>query len=1574
MIFKKPIIFVAGIVFFISMTFIYSKYISPTRIALINFRDFQYSTFLEVNDNPFIRVERVKLNEDKRTRMMKYDVIYVFGMGLHLNEIQSESIQLAISKGVKVYSYAATSAESDLTNIVGDDLDFVEAYFSNGGRRNTERLLNYTRKIIDGKNLFTKEVEPPITIPLDVFFHIGDDNFFRTYDEFQKWYIDSGHWNDKEPRVAVVATNIGPRNANRGHVDELILQLESRNLNVYPISGFGKRMEFLEKIDPDLVVLLPHGRFAPGNIERSIEWLKEKNIPLIVPLTVFEPYQEWLTDQQGMSGGMLSQSIVVPELDGGIYPYVFGAQFKNERGLYTFRGIPGRTDKLAELIKRFINLSEKPNSEKKIAVYYYKGPGANAMVAGGMEVAPSLLNFLRTLKEAGYETGELPSTGEELIDMIQRDGPVLGAYAKGSFKRYLDEGDPELVSKEDYLEWCRAHLAPEMYKEIVRDYGEAPGEYMSVINDDGEFLAVARVQFGNVVLLPQPLPAYGENEFQIIHGAKKAPPHAYVVSYLWSKHGFKSDAIVHFGTHGSLEFTPWKQSALSEYDWPDALIGGMPHFYVYVVNNVGEAVIAKRRSYATIISHLTPPFTESGLYGELNDLHDRLHHYLFSEDDFLKDEYLFSIKTIVLENDLHRDMGLDALADMEMTPDIIDKIHNYIHVIEQEKITSGLYTLGETYTREEAYETALLMAVDALAYSQAKLDILKGDLSSEQMADSHYFDAKYRQRAFDTVDKILNYGYTPGHFLTSSDMKMLSERKTEDSETSSQDFMANMMELAGSGTKNASDIGKRDAFIDNEKIKDLVLEIAPDREKREFLISLKDETKLNKAFMVLDPGRLSRAERVARFIPEMQKVIDIGKEESVQKILALMRDSEVRQKIFEYFDDTEVLGAIRKEENASRGEKINRCIDPEYTEDLFLALKSEKHGENMEGWEEKRLSMFRERLSFYLDNYELYPEVRKMNVHDAEAVSAAMRSVRSRQLLDRARDAAWKISEKRRQERDDMINALATYEETLYSIQSSFDGIKRSTQKELESLVNALDGGYILPSSGGDPIANPASVPTGRNIYSIDAERTPTEEAWRAGKRLAKMLIETKLASTGKYPRKAAFTLWGGEFIRDQGTTLAQIFYLLGVEPVRNSRGIVHDVSLIPSSELKRPRIDVVVQTSGQFRDVAASRIFLVDRAVKIASEAGSEEYENYVLEGTLRSEEVMKEKGFSPMDARTFSTARVFGGVNGNYGTGIMGLVESGDIWEDDSEISDQYLKNMGAVYTANNWGHYREGIFEASLQGADTVVHPRSSNVWGPLSLDHVYEFMGGISATIRNVTGNDPDAYFTDLRNRHNPGIQDVKEAIWIETRSTLFNPKYITALQEGGASSAAVFAETFRNTYGWNVMKPNAIDKEIWEGLYDIYIEDKYDLNMEGFFKSKNPYALQEMTAVMLETIRKGYWEADEGVIETVAELHARLVKDHGAGCSGFVCDNAKLRKMIAGAISHDLREPYQNAISESRVGEVQRQKEGMKLEKQIMTLDDVRELVKENIHMVFFILVIVGVFSFAIVYGGYKQRT
>ena len=238
-----------------------------------------------------------------------------------------------------------------------------------------------------------------------------------------------------------------------------------------------------------------------------------------------------------------------------------------------------------------------------------------------MEVIPSMYNFLLRLRQEGYNVDGLPGSLDAFARQVKTEGLVLGSYAKGAQQEYMRKGHPLWLRKSEYEKWAKEVLAPEKYAEVTKRYGEAPGSLLT----QGDSIAVACLRYGNVLLFPQPRPALGDDDFKLVHGVEVPPPHSYLAPYLYVQKGFQADALIHFGTHGNLEFTPGRDAGMRKQDWSSQLIGPTPHFYYYTTGNIGEAVIAKRRSQAALLTYLTPPYAESGMRQKyaslLNDVH-----------------------------------------------------------------------------------------------------------------------------------------------------------------------------------------------------------------------------------------------------------------------------------------------------------------------------------------------------------------------------------------------------------------------------------------------------------------------------------------------------------------------------------------------------------------------------------------------------------------------------------------------------------------------------------------------------------------------------------------------------------------------------------------------------------------------------------------------------------------------------------------------------------------------------------------------------------------------------------------
>ena len=600
---------------------IWNAWFSATKIAFVNFQTIQQGSISKANDNSFIKLSEVSLaNLD---RLSNYDMVFVNGMGLRIVEEQRQQIQQAADKGVPVYTSMATNPTNNICNLDSVQQNLIRRYLSNGGKTNYRNMLNYIRKAIDGKTYSTTEMEDPVERPSDMLYHAGisnpdDELEFLTVTDYEKFMKDNNLYKEGARRIIITG--------QMADATDLIKALEKEGYNVYPVQSMTRFMSFIDEVQPDAVINMAHGRMG----DRMVDYLKTKNILLFAPLTINSLVNEWENDPLGMSGGFMSQSIVTPEIDGAIRPFALFAQYEDKEGLRHSYAIPERLKTFVSTINNYLNLETKPNKDKKVAIYYYKGPGQNALTAAGMEVVPSLYNLLLRMKQEGYNVSGLPANAQELAKMIQAQGAVFNSYAEGAFDEFMKNGNPELITKEQYESWVKESLRPEKYAEVVAADGEFPGNYM--VTSDGR-LGVARLQFGNIVLMPQNAAGSGDNSFQVVHGTNAAPPHTYIASYLWMQHGFKADALIHFGTHGSLEFTPKKQVALCSNDWPDRLVGAVPHYYIYSIGNVGEGMMAKRRSYTTLQSYLTPPFLESSVRGIYRELMEKIKIYNNSQKE-----------------------------------------------------------------------------------------------------------------------------------------------------------------------------------------------------------------------------------------------------------------------------------------------------------------------------------------------------------------------------------------------------------------------------------------------------------------------------------------------------------------------------------------------------------------------------------------------------------------------------------------------------------------------------------------------------------------------------------------------------------------------------------------------------------------------------------------------------------------------------------------------------------------------------------------------------------------------------
>ena len=1152
-IFSWPVFLLAFI--FTSAFFAYQHWLSPTRIALVNYSDFQIARFDKANDSEQIKLG--KLSRDQLQHADSYDLTLIFGRGFALDPDQLESLQDSISSGATVLVEAATNPGLDLTNVPQPYLDQINAYLDNGGTANYQNLLRMTRYHLDGKSWGTEPPGKLVTIDSDVLFHIDESKLFTQVEDYERYYQTLPGFAAQGKKIALLTSVPGPFNANREHLDALIDGLEARGLRVYPIASRTRRLELLQRIEPDAVIMMPHGRLHLGRGEKAVQWLKEQQIPVLAPLSVFDSHDNWMQDPQGYSGAMLTMNVVLPELDGAVAPYVINAQYPDANGYLIFGAVPQRLTGFLDLLEKFLALKTTDNADKKIAIVYFRGPGKNALVAGGMEVAPSLFDTLHTLKKQGYDLGNLPDDFDSFNAELNRQGVVLAPFAKGSIDAFMQQGNPALISGELYRQWCQS-LGETPCNAINQAYGPGPGEYM--VTEDQQ-LAVARLQYGNVVVMPQPLPGIGEDTFQLVHGTDKAPPHNYAAAYLWLRQGFQADAIMHYGTHGSLEFTPAKQVALSDNDWADALLDGIPHFYLYTMSNVGEAIIAKRRSYTTILNHLTPPFQEAGLYSEWKTLADRAAEYQLAEEGAVRTQLQKQIATLLEQDRLYRDLGLtpEQLADSTQWDDRVYRpLTRWLETLGQEKILEGLYTLGNPYSNEQAQRTARLMSVDALA--QAMLAIQK--IVEPQQADSRV-TPELREQAQGWIDQRLA-GQPADRMIKVLLPRGIAERvetwETGNPVLNDMDIVRGFVALADA-SKHAGHPNKaKQLSANSEALMALTARVISDPANKDFIASMKGQQSFEHVSRALDPESAKAARVLAKVIPAIGESLAMLEKPDVRSLVEAMQDEKTRQQVFQWLDS----GDLEAQVKTARQQRL-KALHQEAAGNLPSIAAMIQSADQTTDWQAlentyRQLVQFRQR-------YVSHPEV--MALMSEQLERQYQMSVEGFTEALNAKTESVEISlAKAMQQEQELADAYHRFVMILQQVGDFEQHLLNGSDLERASLVNAFNGGYIEPASGGDPIVNPQALPTGRNMYSIDAEKTPTEAAWKVGQQMAQSLLDNHLEQYGKYPEKVSFTLWPNSFIQSQGATVAEIFYLLGVEPVRDAFGRVQTLRLIPQEQL----------------------------------------------------------------------------------------------------------------------------------------------------------------------------------------------------------------------------------------------------------------------------------------------------------------------------------------------------------------------------------------------------------------------
>ena len=513
---------------------------------------------------------------------------------------------------------------------------------------------------------------------------------------------------------------------NSGHYDGVIAALESRGLKVVPVFAAG--LDSRPAIDAfffkdgqvlvDAVVSLTGfslvGGPAYNDAKAAEEVLAKLDVPYLAAHPVeFQTLAQWGGSERGLLPVESTIMVAIPELDGATSPMVFGGRpgnagvtctgchhacnFKATDSAQDMQSCPERALMLAARVTKLIALRRTEIAQRKVAVVIFNFPpnAGNIGSAAYLSVFESLFHTLTAMKAKGY-TLDVPASVDALRDSILKGN----AADHGA-----DANVHTLIAADDHVKRER------WLKEIEAQWGPAPGKQLS----NGSAIMVLGKQFGNVMIAVQPSFGYEGDPMRLLFEKGLSPTHAFSAFYRYLREDFKANAVLHFGTHGALEFMPGKQSGMSGSCWPDRLIDDLPNIYLYASNNPSEGAIAKRRSGATLISYLTPPVAQAGLYKGLNDLKASIERWRAMEPNAAdRAELAVLMQTQAVELNLaeaspvwdidHSD-HYSGDADAKVT-----QLAEQMLELEYTLIPHGLHVAGRAPSAEERVDMLLAMA------------------------------------------------------------------------------------------------------------------------------------------------------------------------------------------------------------------------------------------------------------------------------------------------------------------------------------------------------------------------------------------------------------------------------------------------------------------------------------------------------------------------------------------------------------------------------------------------------------------------------------------------------------------------------------------------------------------------------------------------------------------------------------------------------------------------------------------------------------------------------------------------
>ncbi|MFY8094772.1 MAG: magnesium chelatase subunit H [Niveispirillum sp.] len=967
------------------------------------------------------------------------------------------------------------------------------------------------------------------------------------------------------------------------HYDRVIAALEGRGYRVVAAfcSGLDMRGAIERYMDPagggtaiDALCSLTGfslvGGPAYSDSAAAARTLGTLDVPYLSAfVTEFQSKEGWQKSGQGLTPIETTLMVAIPELDGATGSMVFGG--RSEGGTKAkpctcsrqlgecpaaracMQPDEERVELLASRLAAMVDLRRKQRRERRIAITLFNYPPNSGSIgtAAFLAVFESLHATMKRLSAEGYDITVPDSVDTLRTLLLQGNAAFHGTEANVH----------AVVAADDHVRRER-HLA-----DIEAQWGPAPGRILS----NGRGIFVLGRQFGNLLVGLQPSFGYEGDPMRLLFEGGFAPNHAFAAYYTYLRETFRADAVLHFGTHGALEFMPGKQTGLSATCWPDRILGALPNIYLYAANNPSEGSIAKRRSAATLVSYLTPPITQAGLYKGLSELKVSLDRYRTTEPE------------------------------------------------------------------AEAERTRMMALIRVQA---EQLDLSPAPPNADEAQVVQYLMQQMME---------LEYALIP-----------------------------NGLHVAGQG--------------------------------------------------------MGRAERL----------------ELLDHVVAGMEDAAFLR------TDTALATAIVDQDK--------RAID--------MALRSADEG--------KRATVAR-------------------------------------------------------------LSAMN-------------DGLLHN--EELDGLVRALDGRFIMPSPSGDLLRTPDLLPTGRNIHGFDPFGIPSAFAMQDGERQAGRVLERYRQIDGRLPETVAIVLWGTDNLKTGGAPMAQALALMGARPRLDAYNRVCGAELIPLADLKRPRIDAVMTLSGIFRDLLPIQASMLAEASYLAATADEPVEMNYIRKHAL----AYCEAHGCVLEAAAY---RVFSNAEGAYGANVNMLIGSSS-WTDDEEIAETYTQRKSFAINRKGKTSNQAAVLDSILSEVDMAYQNLDSVEVGVTTIEHYFDTLGGLTKAVSKAKGDVALPVFISDQTQGEGKVRTLGEQVALETRTRTLNPKWFEGMLKHGYEGVRHIEAQVTNTLGWSATA-GGVDPWVYEQMTETFVLDP---QMRRRLSSLNPASTARVAARLMEAHERNYWQPDT---ETLAAL-------------------------------------------------------------------------------------------------------